>query len=153
MIVFTNLLTALLHLIFSSLLIWRNFSLALIFPQKKGDSRGEWIKHSTRLVLRSWKNGKNHTLFQAWKSWDNIFSPLSFIFCFWLKIESHFYILLNMFLGEKAPSKWKQERRINTKFYFFWHIDFIWILLIRLKFSLLQNKSLPGSFGKVKKAT
>lgn len=84
---------------FFSFLIWRNFSLALVFPQRKGDSPAEWTKHSTRL-RKSWKNGKNHTLFQVWESWANIF----FLHClpfFWPKIESHFYILLKVFLRGK----------------------------------------------------
>lgn len=46
-----------------------------------------------------------------------------------------------MFLrGEKTISKWKQEQSINAKLYFFWHIDFSWILLLCLEFLLLPKE-------------
>lgn len=63
-----------------SFLHMEKFQLGINIPTKERCSPAEWIKYSTTLGLKSWKNSKNHTLFQVWESWANIFFSIVFHF-------------------------------------------------------------------------
>lgn len=101
MALFTNLLPALLHFNSFFFLIWRNFIWILIFPQRKAIHQLNELSIIPDFVSKVGKTAKVTHYFKSGKAKLIFFSPLSFFFCFWPKIESHIYILLSVFLRGK----------------------------------------------------